>query len=233
MLLVLISVGCGSRAGVDLLGGPMGRGGQSLLDAAGPHDSGEPTDAPLAPDGIATFDAADERIEIDVADDRGEPAPDRAAFDSGRDVNSTDGPGPDSPRRDAGICDGGLLCGNTCVDPMTDNDNCGSCNLKCNIFTANGVTMGGCKNGACAPAYASCFVNMKAYFTCDEICAQEGQTCVQGGCMGATHIEYEYSSDCDSKVVSMIYTNELCNQHAQFASGQRAGRCCCAKRKNE
>ena len=84
-----------------------------------------------------------------------------------------------------------------------------------------------------ASSYGACFTGTKPYFTCDEICAQESSVCVQAGCMGATHIEYVYASDCDDKVVSMIYTNEACNQPAQFASELLAGRCCCARRPGE
>jgi hypothetical protein len=233
--LVFTCLGCGSRAGVDLLGGPAGRGVQPIADGAPSTDSPEPMDAVSAPDANVTVDAnvGDETTEIDAALDRSETLPDVVAVDIGTLDRSNPDVGPPGPTRDAGPCDGGLLCGNKCVNPLTDNDNCGACAIKCDIYTVGDVTMGGCKNGLCAPAYGACFTAMRPYFTCDEICAQESAKCIQAGCMGATHIEYVYETDCDSKVVSAIYTNEACNQPSQFASGERAGRCCCAKRPGE
>jgi hypothetical protein len=188
----------------------------------------------LSPDGAVAIDAGvgDEPTEVDAS---AEGSSDHAVnFDAKPDLGSADRSTPDAgldaPLRDSGPCDGGLLCGKTCVDPLTDNDNCGRCNFKCNVYTSGTFTMGGCEKGLCAPSYGACFTGTKPYFTCDEMCAQEGATCVQAGCLGATHIEYTYPSDCDDKQVSMISANQACNQPAQFASGQRAGRCCCARR---
>jgi hypothetical protein len=227
-LLVLFLVGCGSRGAVDSLGQPTP--GVNPVTDGGPRDAAaEPIDVTAPMDRGSGF--------VDASVDGGEmdqslPPEDRAVPEAGGDVIRD--AGRDIEAADAGTCGPGLiLCGKTCVNPLTDNDNCGVCNLKCNLFMSGDVVLGGCNNGLCTGAYGACFPADRPYFTCDEVCAREKTQCVQAGCMGFTHVEYQFDADCEGKVVMEVRTSEACNQPMQLASGYRAGRCCCAKRPGE
>ena len=238
---VLVTIGCGSRGDVDLLGGGVGHGPQGPTDGSPTDGLVQPMDAFVSPDrGQGGMDASLDVEAIDATTrDEGAP-PDRGDPDSTVDVDLADTPTVDASDAgisetgvDSGRCDGGLLCGAQCVNPLTDNDHCGTCNFKCNLFEQGGTVLGGCSNGLCAGAYGACFAASTPFFTCDEVCAKEGQVCIQAGCMGFTPTEYTFLDGCESKQVMEIHTNEACNQPMQLAAGYRAGRCCCAKRPGE
>lgn len=92
--------------------------------------------------------------------------------------------------------DGTIWCdsANACVDPTTDNNNCGSCGTVCD----NGTT---CQNGACACPFGSnvcpatapggnageCHVTSVDPTACGVNClvCGSGQVCVSGGCRDA------------------------------------------------
>jgi hypothetical protein len=56
------------------------------------------------------------------------------------------------------FCATGLeLCNGTCVDPLTDANNCGGCGNACNLPHAiSGCGQGVCVVSQCAPGYGHC-----------------------------------------------------------------------------
>lgn len=71
------------------------------------------------------------------------------------------------------ICDEGACCNDQCVDPLTDNQNCGYCGHAC----PPGST---CKDGSCE-CEATCTRDC-----CDGECCPEGTCCCCGVCIPST-----------------------------------------------
>lgn len=74
-------------------------------------------------------------------------------------------------------CDDLTLCDGICTDLESDNQNCGSCGKLC-------PDAGLCTAIGCPPILSECFYVPGSFETCDEACADIGETCVDNGCDG-------------------------------------------------
>ncbi|KZV82250.1 hypothetical protein EXIGLDRAFT_843909 [Exidia glandulosa HHB12029] len=86
-------------------------------------------------------------------------------------------------------CASQTLCGTTCVDTSTDNNNCGECGAKC--FSNEVCTQGVC---ACSPGTNECFPGICVNFqtdpnncgSCQNACYGAKNTCKSGTCQCPT-----------------------------------------------
>jgi hypothetical protein len=151
----------------------VGCGGIVLADGVAPSEAGgrpDATDHDAAVDGTSLVsDAQDENV--GALDSSGGGADARAdAADA---------------RTEASIClPPLLLCGNNCVDVLTDPKNCGLCGSACLCPGDGGV----CANGMCAcecgPGYAVCNGSCVDLHTDPDNCGQCGNACPSGCCAG-------------------------------------------------
>jgi hypothetical protein len=88
---------------------------------------------------------------------------------------------------------GGLVCGTACVDPASDDQNCGGCGQTCpgGQFCYNGACIIACPTGltACANALGTTYCvdlqgDLRNCGRCGASCSA-GQYCIDGGCASA------------------------------------------------
>jgi hypothetical protein len=144
------------------------------------------------PDSPATGDAAPS-VALDLAADSGDDAPDAectecvdaAAMDAEPmlDGEAEDGPGEDAGVDTALVClDPQIACNNQCVEPASDPENCGDCNVIC----ATGV----CLQGDC--------------LVCNSDQSVCGQTCVN------TDTDPDNCGGCGYPCMSGLCSNGVC-----------------------
>ena len=154
-------VGTQCALGYSLCDGTCVRAGSCVAP-----DAGEETDAASSDDGEATDASAIEET-------------DAASSDDGK---ATDAPAIDG---DADWDDGGLaqcleplaICGDQCVDPMTDPENCGGCNTMC----LSGVCLSG-ECLACAAEESVCGRQCMNTASDPDNCGGCGVLCASGLC---------------------------------------------------
>ncbi len=113
-------------------------------------------------------------------------------------------------------CDGG------CVNPLTDDINCGECGHACIV----GGGAGGCVDGSCSPRLSEC-VDWSNPMPCNEVCAQLGATCVVDGCpFGSTYVMYDALEDCLAHNRDG-FSSSPCTEPDFVGNG--AYRCCCTQ----
>gem|GEM_PF-4852694 len=156
----------------------------SALGACAGHDWSASRDA----DGVSPGDDAHA---ADV------PAGDGDAEDDGGAVadQSEGGEGEDAPREadvDAGCPPGEIRCGTDCVDPETDPNHCGECDLACRPAHAAGF----CRAGVCELACAAGWVDANAYpfDGCEYACVRIAPAEVPGASCGN-----DADDDCDGR----------------------------------
>lgn len=122
-----------------------------------------------------------------------------------------------------------MLCDAACVNPETDDKHCGACGIRCIGMGAGGTAIAGvCSAAMCAPVLSPCFAP-NTPFSCAEICAAQGRTCVALGCAGATHAEYPRLAECESHT-GFTKGGDGCGDRVLLGDGQGAARCCCTGR---
>jgi hypothetical protein len=87
-----------------------------------------------------------------------------------------DGDG-DGDGDDDGCADGWIECDGICVDPEDDPENCGGCGRTC-VEKLDPILEGGCAGGQCRPMFSPCVSAEDGLFTCEEVCAAQGETCL-------------------------------------------------------
>lgn len=120
-------------------------------------------------------------------------------------------------------CNGLVACSGQCVDTDSDNSNCGGCGIPCSTGCSGG-SCGGLGSGALSTCVSA---SSKDTQTCSDICANQGSTCVQNGCDGATMV-YHYNSACSP--VTGTATGSCSTTLAGLHSGLIATdtvKCCC------
>jgi hypothetical protein len=113
------------------------------------------------------------------------------------------------------------MCDNECIDVLDNDDNCGSCGNVCGV-SAN---IGGCTAGECDPFWSSCYEQDDGFTTCDEICANEGKTCVAYGCDGYTSNQGNGAEFCTAKYLGAPTTEHPCDTSLIWQETQLL--CCC------
>lgn len=100
--------------------------------------------------------------------------------------------GPDVPSEDPDMgvpnpcSEGELLCGEECIDPMSNDEHCGRCDNECE----RAVNVGGCEAGVCPPNF-ECGGARTDYEDCNAVCEGLGTSCVDGlGCSGSYDLYY-------------------------------------------
>ena len=112
-------------------------------------------------------------------------------------------------------CDGG------CVNPFTDDLNCGECGHACIVDGG----LGGCVEGSCSPRLSEC-IDWENPTPCNEVCAQIGSGCVENGCVGGTYVTYDVLVDCFNHESNGHVTGP-CTEPGFATAG--AYRCCCSQ----
>lgn len=89
-------------------------------------------------------------------------------------------------------CDDGIraapaACNGTCTDLANDSDHCSTCGNVCKVYQPGNLDVGACEQSTCPPTFVHC-VSYQDFTSCADICASIGETCVVGGCVGATSI---------------------------------------------
>ncbi len=99
-------------------------------------------------------------------------------------VTTDDDTVPDLPAEDLPPpCDAPLIaCGGECIDPMTNDEHCGSCDNGCGHLEKGPGAAGGCFEGMCAAGWGVC-IGSQFPFTCEQACGEfPGFACVENGC---------------------------------------------------
>ncbi len=112
-------------------------------------------------------------------------------------------------------CDGG------CVNPLTDDLNCGECGHTCIVDGG----LGGCVEGSCSPRLSEC-IDWENPTPCNEVCAQIGSACVANGCLGGTYVTYDVLEHCLDHNPNGASINPCTAPEAPSAG---AYRCCCSQ----
>jgi hypothetical protein len=107
-------------------------------------------------------------------------------------------------------CDGGLLCGDACVDPSTDVDHCGGCDRPC---ASGEVCSGGECTVACGEGLTRCdgacvdtSVDVEHCGGCSSPCAAD-EACESGSCVPACA---EGLMACDGRCVDVATDDAHC-----------------------
>ncbi len=115
-----------------------------------------------------------------------------------------------------------IECNGGCVNPLTDDLNCGECGHTCIV----GGGAGGCVDGICSPRLSEC-VEWSNPMPCNEVCAQLGAACAEYGCpFGSTYVQYDILSDCLDHNPNG-YNGDPCTEPDVPSNG--AYRCCCSQ----
>jgi hypothetical protein len=114
-----------------------------------------------------------------------------------------------------------IECDGVCVNPLTDNLNCGECGNMCVIEWE----LGGCVEGYCAPRLSDC-VAWDNPIPCSEVCAQSVGSCVEMGCDGFTYYSYGSLAQCLGYAYNAV-SSAPCTEPDFATNG--AYRCCCAQ----
>lgn len=117
-----------------------------------------------------------------------------------------------------------MMCGDQCIDVMSNDDNCGGCGVECVVKAEPPI--GSCVEGVCTPTWSECVLQSDGYETCDEICALEGKTCVTQGCNGDTFLMNGDLTGCNAGI-PLQTTAITCE--GPIGWQQSAGACCCAQ----
>lgn len=104
----------------------------------------------------------------------------------------TDGGGTDS----MGCDDAGLLCDNACVDPLTDPDHCGDCDVVCG---AGEACVAGTCSSVCSDSLSVCDRSCVDLATDLEHCGQCGEHCDDGGACVAGYCQDACMEQCDDE----------------------------------
>jgi hypothetical protein len=94
--------------------------------------------------------------------------------DTTADTDTTTDTGMECPNANEMLCDG------VCVDVLENEEHCGECGQICEYGFE--TQLGICEDGQCGPFWSDCYEQADGFTTCNEICANEGQACVEGGC---------------------------------------------------
>ena len=121
-------------------------------------------------------------------------------------------------------CEGQDACAGTCIDWFSDQANCGGCGLTCDGQFST------CLGGSCqVTAWSPCF---RPYdMSCAQACSELQQTCVEGGCGGATYAYYWNVEACvqgPPNDYKSIPCGQLYHDGVGFIDTDGAVRCCCA-----
>ncbi len=114
-----------------------------------------------------------------------------------------------------------IECDGACVNPLTDDLNCGECGHACII--EGGV--GACIEGSCTPRLSEC-IDWGNPIPCNEVCAQIEATCVATGCLGGTYVTYNIIEDCLAHDPNGVLADP-CTEPDIPSNG--AYRCCCSQ----
>lgn len=122
-----------------------------------------------------------------------------------------------------------LMCDGTCVDPMNDNENCGSCGRQCLVAGASGA----CDGGTCTPTIGNnciSFDDRAMWPTCDSICGGIGASCVERGCAGNTYVVYP-SCGTSTSDVPQVFNTDPCDEPIAWGGAAQGAvlRCCCTQ----
>jgi len=186
-LCVALLFGCGDDDGMSDVDAGGVDAGEMRMD----EDGGVEEDAGTIGDDGGLMDDAGTSADAGTSDDAGASTEDAGATDAG----VADAGTPDSGTPDAGPpCSGDeLLCGGACVDPLTDEANCGDCDVVC-------ATGGTCAGGACTCGSGE--------LVCDGACldvTSDDMNC--GGC----DVVCPHLSTCDMGRCECSGTRSLCD----------------------
>lgn len=114
-----------------------------------------------------------------------------------------------------------MQCGENCVDVMSDDANCGTCNNVCSVV----FDVGACVDGECQPTWSQC-VPSDPLVLCSEVCQAEGFVgCGQCGPAELSVNWFSFPSDCDDNLPIAGQTSMCPSQPESVQSNFY--RCCC------
>ena len=70
-----------------------------------------------------------------------------------------------------------IECNGECINPLTDEQNCGTCGRTCEEKLGL-LIEGGCSQGECLPMFSPCVSEADGFTTCDDVCAGQGEACL-------------------------------------------------------
>lgn len=114
-----------------------------------------------------------------------------------------------------------IECDGICIDPLSDEQNCGECGKECIIEGE----YGGCMGGECLPSLSEC-VSWDNPIPCSDVCSQSGEVCAELGCDGFTYIAYGSLETC-ADLLPQGFSSDPCTEPDFATNG--AYRCCCAQ----
>lgn len=122
-------------------------------------------------------------------------------------------------------CGDSAACDGVCIDLDSDSENCGACRRQC-IVRDTLAPIGGCESGECLPTYGDC-IQIAEFPNCGSYCSSIGESCVSGGCRGATQFYYMNEGECTA--FFSVGSRDLdCNDEiARDAGITEQARCCC------
>jgi hypothetical protein len=117
-----------------------------------------------------------------------------------------------------------MLCGDECVDVMSDDSNCGACGNEC----AAVLDAGGCVDGECSPTWSSCVPATDPLTSCTDLCQAEGfEACALCGPSSLSVIWFGVPMDCE---IGSLWDAEAGSCQIQpDADLSSYYRCCCAQ----
>jgi hypothetical protein len=116
-----------------------------------------------------------------------------------------------------------MLCGDECVDVMTDDLNCGACGNECTVILGEG----GCVDGECSPTWSSC-APADPLTLCSVICQAEGfDACAVCGLEDLSVVWFAGPSSCEEGQISNGEAG-MC-EIEPTAALINYYRCCCAQ----
>ncbi len=146
---------------------------------------------------------------------------------SGGSAGEDAGGGPCTPPR--------IVCDGQCVDPRTDPNNCGICEQRCATYIPeDGFQYNGeCIDGLCNPSFAPGNCGPWGYnpnkITCNDLCNNGPERCVENGCFGGTVLwEAGYKDErqeepCIGFDCPEVPTTLCRNEHPEYALVQSVG----------
>jgi hypothetical protein len=160
--------------------------------------------------GNSSEESTGDTLNSDSSDSLDESSSDESSSDESDSSSSDDLCGPPE-----------ISCGDGCVNPFTDNENCGECDNACLVEGEHG----NCVDGECAPTLSECF-SWETPVPCEDVCSQMGMACLQQGCQNGTYLFYGALDTCDQHTPSGASINP-CSEPSTPDNGYY--RCCCAQ----
>jgi hypothetical protein len=132
-----------------------------------------------------------------------------------------------------------ISCNDTCIDPQTDDQNCGECGKACLIQYSQAKDSkftGGCEMGGCTPTWSPCF---KRYANCEDVCTAltggdavcDNHACVSGAEAPVAGLLWDDEQGCEDispELARFGSWTESCQTDFELEEDQYV-RCCCTQ----